>query len=80
MVRWRQNERSVNVEDRRTSRIPGGAAGGIGDDRPQQQSQGYVVPDAFTHGSSAQRVQFFRGGLDSGDLGACDIAGLPAVG
>ncbi len=56
------------------------AASAIGDDRLQQQSQGYVVPDAFTHGSSAQRVQFFRGGLASGDLGACDIAGLPAVG
>jgi predicted metalloprotease len=56
------------------------AASSIGDDRLQQQSQGYVVPDAFTHGSSAQRVQFFRGGLNSGELGACDIAGLPAVG
>ena len=56
------------------------AASAIGDDRLQQQSQGYVVPDAFTHGSSAQRVQFFRGGLTSGELGACDIAGLPAVG
>ncbi len=56
------------------------AASAIGDDRLQQQSQGYIVPDAFTHGSSAQRVQFFRGGLDSGELGACDIAGLPAIG
>jgi predicted metalloprotease len=48
------------------------AAAAIGDDRLQQQSQGYVVPDAFTHGSSAQRVRWFREGLVSGDLQACD--------
>jgi predicted metalloprotease len=48
------------------------AAAAIGDDRLQQQAQGYVVPDAFTHGSSAQRVRWFRQGLDSGDLQACD--------
>ncbi len=55
------------------------AASAIGDDRLQQQSQGYIVPDAFTHGSSAQRVQAFRGGLNTGQLGACRFAGLPAV-
>jgi uncharacterized protein len=48
------------------------AAAAIGDDRLQRQTQGYVVPDAFTHGSSAQRVRWFREGLDSGDLQACD--------
>ena len=48
------------------------AAAAIGDDRLQQQSQGYVVPDAFTHGSSAQRVRWFREGLESGELQACD--------
>jgi predicted metalloprotease len=48
------------------------AAAAIGDDRLQRQAQGYVVPDAFTHGSSAQRVRWFRQGLDSGDLQACD--------
>ena len=48
------------------------AAAAIGDDRLQRQTQGYVVPDAFTHGSSAQRVRWFRQGLDSGDLQACD--------
>ena len=48
------------------------AATAIGDDRLQQQGQGYVVPDSFTHGSSAQRVRWFRTGLQSGDLGACD--------
>ena len=48
------------------------AAAAIGDDRLQRQSQGYVVPDAFTHGTSAQRVRWFRRGLAEGSLAACD--------
>lgn len=43
------------------------AASAIGDDRLQKQSQGYVVPDAFTHGSSEQRIRWFKKGFDSGD-------------
>ncbi|WP_323002359.1 neutral zinc metallopeptidase [Denitromonas sp.] len=49
-----------------------GAAAAIGDDRLQKQAQGYAVPDSFTHGSSAQRVRWFKQGLASGDLKHCD--------
>ncbi|QJW89447.1 metalloprotease [Spirosoma taeanense] len=48
------------------------AANAIGDDRIQQQTQGRVVPDAFTHGSSAQRVYWFKKGLKTGDLSQGD--------
>ena len=46
------------------------AASAVGDDRLQRQARGTVVPDAFTHGSSAQRVRWFKRGLDSGSLNA----------
>lgn len=48
------------------------AAAAIGDDRLQQQSQGRVVPDSFTHGSSAQRTRWFQRGLKSGDMNQCN--------
>jgi len=48
------------------------AASSIGDDRLQRQSGGMVSPDSFTHGSSAQRVEWFRRGLESGDPNRCD--------
>jgi uncharacterized protein len=44
----------------------------IGDDRLQRQAQGYVVPDAFTHGSSEQRTRWFMTGLRSGNVDSCD--------
>ncbi len=49
-----------------------GAAAAVGDDNIQKQSRGYVSPESFTHGSSAQRVRWFRRGLDTGDLKNCD--------
>lgn len=48
------------------------AASAIGDDRLQRESQGRVVPESFTHGTSEQRVRWFRRGLETGDVNACD--------
>ncbi len=49
-----------------------GAASAIGDDRLQRQGRGYVTPDSFTHGTSEQRVRWFRNGLQSGDINQCN--------
>ena len=48
------------------------AASVVGDDNLQRQSRGYVVPDSFTHGTSAQRVRWFRKGYETGDLNQGD--------
>jgi predicted metalloprotease len=48
------------------------AASSVGDDRIQKQSQGYVVPDAFTHGTSEQRARWFRLGFETGDMARGD--------
>ncbi|KOP24253.1 flagellar biosynthesis protein FlgM [Hapalosiphon sp. MRB220] len=48
------------------------AASAIGDDRLQSQSRGYVVPESFTHGSSAQRVRWFKRGIQTGNPAQCD--------
>ena len=48
------------------------AASAIGDDRMQRTSRGYITPDSFTHGSSAQRVGWFRKGLETGDINQCN--------
>ena len=55
------------------------AASASGDDRLQQQSGGYVRPDSFTHGSSAQRVKWFRIGLEQGNLNTCDTFGAATL-
>lgn len=48
------------------------AASAVGDDRIQKRTQGYVVPEGFTHGSSAQRVSWFKRGLEQGNIQACN--------
>ncbi len=48
------------------------AASAVGDDRIQKKTRGYVVPDSFTHGSSAQRVSWFQRGFEQGNFQACD--------
>lgn len=55
------------------------AATAIGDDALQKQARGYVVPDSFTHGSSAQRVQWFKQGLQSGSVNDCNTFKKNAV-
>lgn len=53
------------------------AATAIGDDRLQMEGQGYVVPDSFTHGTSEQRVRWFRRGLETGDMNQGDTFEVP---
>jgi len=48
------------------------AASSIGDDRMQRQARGHVTPDSFTHGSSAQRVRWFKRGIETGNVGQCN--------
>jgi len=55
------------------------AAAAIGDDRLQRETQGRVVPDSFTHGTSAQRVRWFRTGLDAGEVKRCDTFSAPSL-
>ena len=55
------------------------AASAIGDDRLQREAQGYAVPDSFTHGSSEQRMRWFRAGFDSGEIRRCDTFSTRAL-
>ena len=83
-MRCEDFRRSDNVEDDREGGGGGLGGGGgdveaalqtaaaIGDDRLQKQARGYVVPDAFTHGSSKQRQRWFTSGLKEGEVSACN--------
>lgn len=55
------------------------AAAAVGDDTLQQQAQGRVAPDSFTHGTSAQRMRWFRRGVERGDPAACDTFGAASL-
>lgn len=55
------------------------AASAVGDDTIQRQTQGRIVPDAFTHGTAAQRMRWFKRGFDSGDPAQCDTIRAPAL-
>ena len=54
------------------------AASSVGDDTLQKREQGTVVPDSFTHGTSAQRVGWFRRGFEAGKIDSCDTFGAGA--
>jgi predicted metalloprotease len=64
---WQQRDRDRGDVDAALQ-----TASAIGDDTLQRRSQGYVVPDAFTHGSSVQRKRWFAAGLRSGQIENCD--------
>lgn len=71
---WATNAQRANQQLLEPGDIEEGlkAAAAIGDDRLQKQAQGYVVPEAFTHGTSEQRVRWLRQGLTTGDIRKCD--------
>jgi predicted metalloprotease len=66
---WAHHDQKMkNVFDDKDIRDGLNAAAAIGDDRLQRHSRGYVVPESFTHGTSAQRMRWFKRGLETGDL------------
>jgi uncharacterized protein len=72
---WGHSTAQRNILEQGDAEEALNAASAIGDDRIQNQSGRGVQPDSFTHGSSAQRVEWFRRGLESGDLNSCDTFG-----
>jgi uncharacterized protein len=69
---WSHHARDMIKLDEGDVREAMNAAQAIGDDKLQKQSQGYVVPDSFTHGSSEQRTRWFMQGLRTGQIGQCN--------
>jgi predicted metalloprotease len=68
---WAHSTEDRDLVNRNDLNSALGAAAAVGDDRLQRETRGYVRPDTFTHGTSAQRVSAFRRGLDSGKVAAC---------
>jgi uncharacterized protein len=69
---WANSTEQRNLVDRRDIAAALNAAGAVGDDRLQRMGQGYVNPDSFTHGTSAERSSWFRRGLDTGRISSCN--------
>jgi uncharacterized protein len=69
---WAHSTQQRDLLDQGDVRSALGAASAVGDDRLQKMSTGHVSPDSFTHGSSAQRMQWFQKGFDSGTIAACN--------
>lgn len=69
---WGHSTEQRNLIDPSDIEAGMGAAAAVGDDRIQKMARGYVSPESFTHGSSAERTQWFKRGLESGDIGACN--------
>lgn len=72
---WGHNMRAGGVLEAGDLEEALNTASAIGDDRLQKETTGRVVPDSFTHGTSAQRIAWFRRGFDSGDPGQCNTFG-----
>jgi uncharacterized protein len=71
---WARNSKRLKIDEQDISEALS-AASAIGDDNLQKQSQGYVVPDAFTHGTSEQRMYWFKKGWETGDINQGDTFG-----
>jgi uncharacterized protein len=82
---WANHAQKIKTDDGRNIIDPSDinealtAANAIGDDRLQKESQGYVVPESFTHGTSAQRRYWFKKGFDTGDIKAGDTFGATTL-
>lgn len=74
---WAHYENSIGVVQAGDIEEALNAANAIGDDRLQKEAQGYAVPDSFTHGTSAQRVKWFKLGYDTGDINQGDTFSIP---
>lgn len=69
---WAHSTQQRNLLEQGDVQSALGAAAAVGDDRLQKMSTGHVSPDSFTHGSSAERMQWFQKGFDSGTIAACN--------
>ena len=74
---WAHYEKGKNILEQGDIEEALNAANAIGDDRLQKESQGYVVPESFTHGTSAQRMYWFKKGYETGDMNQGDTFNSP---